>query len=98
MRFPPPDKSAVRKMKESCKEQDALYKIIGDTNDVIKMTMHRLSDKCVKPKNDEEEEAIAKAITCALKRVNTMYRMQCYIECLTVIQKYQEVTEVVINP
>lgn len=90
---PPPDKSAVRKMKESYKEQDALYKIIGDTNDVIKMTMNRLSDTCSKPTNkrDEEEEIIAKAISYALKRVDMMYRMQCYIECLTVIhQKYQK--------
>lgn len=92
---PPPDKSAVRKMKESSKEQDALYKVIGDTNDVIKMTMNRLSNTCSKPKSDEEEEVIAKAVSYALKRVDMMYRMQCYIECLTVIQKYQNMTTAV---
>lgn len=91
---PPPDKSAVRKKKEFCKEQDALYKIIGDTNNVITMTMNRLADKCSQSTNEsnEEEEIMAKAISYALKKVDMIYKMQCYIKCLTVIETYQNMT------
>lgn len=91
---PPPDKSVLRKIKDCSKEQDAIYKVIGDTNDVLKNAVTLLSDKPAKSTN--EEDVMIKSITCALKKVDIQFSMQCHIDCLKCIQKYQNV-EVVFN-
>lgn len=94
---PPADRSATRKMKESRKEQKELSKMIGNTTENINMLIHNLSDKHSQPDvsdDNEEEAAMAKAIIYALRRVNSKYKIQCYIECLSVVDKFQNLTAV----
>ncbi|EFN68595.1 hypothetical protein EAG_00538, partial [Camponotus floridanus] len=88
---PPPDQFASRK--RSYKEQEQLSLMIGNTNEAINKLVHNLSKKCSQPvtddKEDGEEAAIAKAFLYALKKVNSKYKMQCYVECLSVLDIYQ---------
>lgn len=42
--------------------------------------------------NNEEEEGMAKALIYGLRRVNVLYKLQCYMECLSVLDKYQKLT------
>lgn len=46
--------------------------------------------------NDDggEEAAMAKALLYALKRVNSKYKIQCYMQCLSVVDKFQNLVEV----
>jgi len=90
------DQSATRRLKESNKEQEQLSKIIGNTTEAINILMHNLSEKRSQPVSDDngEEEAMAKALIYAMKRVNSKYKIQCYMECLSVLDKYQNLTAV----
>jgi len=90
------DQSASRRLKESNKEQEQLFKIIGNTTEAINILMHNLSEKRSQPVGDDngEEEAMAKALIYAMKRVNSKYKIQCYMECLSVLDKYQNLTAV----
>ncbi|KAM0734105.1 hypothetical protein ACS0PU_012470 [Formica fusca] len=93
---PPPDQSATRRLKESHKEQEQLSKMIGNTTETINMLMHNLTEKRSQPVSDDngEEAAMAKALIYALRRVSSKYKIQCYIKCLSVLDKYQNLTTV----
>ncbi|KYN02022.1 hypothetical protein ALC62_07174 [Cyphomyrmex costatus] len=90
---PPPDQSATRKMKESQKNQEQLSKMICNTTENISKLMHNLTEKRSQAISDDgEEAAMAKALIYALKRVNSKYKIQCYMECLSIIDKYHNMT------
>lgn len=93
---PPPDQFATQRIKESHKEQEQLSKMIGNTTETINMLMHNLAEKRSQPvSNDNEEEAsMAKTLIYALRKVNSKYKIQCYMECLSVLDKYQNMTTV----
>lgn len=78
-------------MKESDKEQEQLYKMIGNTSESINALMNNLAEKRSQlVSNDNGEEAsMAKTLIYALKKVNSKYKIQCYMECLSILDKYQ---------
>ncbi|KAL6420791.1 hypothetical protein ACFW04_013766 [Cataglyphis niger] len=78
----------------SSQEQKQLSKMIGNTTETINILMHSLIEKRSHPvSNDNEEEAaMVKAIIYALRRVNFKYKIQCYMECLSILDKYQNLT------
>ncbi|XP_018307740.1 transcription factor Adf-1-like [Mycetomoellerius zeteki] len=92
---PPPDPFAVRKMKESQTNQEQLSKMIYEysTSENINKFMYNLTEKRSQAvSGDGEEAAMAKTLICALKRVNSKYKIQCYTECLFIIDKYHNMT------
>lgn len=88
---PPYDQFANRNLKKSYKEQEQLSQMIGNTTEVINKLMHNLSEKqsVNENKEDGEETAMSKAFLYALKRIHSKYKIQCYVECLSVLDRYQ---------
>ncbi|KAL6418270.1 hypothetical protein ACFW04_012234 [Cataglyphis niger] len=67
---------------------EQLSKMIGNMTEAINMLTHSLTEKRSQPVSDdnEEEAAMAKTIIYVLKRVNFKYKIQCYIECLSILE------------
>ena len=90
---PPPDEFANRRLNKSYKEQEQLSQMIGNTTEILNKLVHNLSEKHSQPisenKEDTEEAAMSKTFLHALKRVHSKYKIQCYMECLSVLDKYQ---------
>ncbi|XP_018369314.1 PREDICTED: transcription factor Adf-1-like [Trachymyrmex cornetzi] len=90
---PPPDQFAAKKMKGSQRNEEQLSEIICSTTKNINKFMHNLTEKRSQAVNDDgEEAAMAKTLIYALKRVNSKYKIQCYMECLSIIDKYHNMT------
>lgn len=65
--------------------------MIGNTTDAINTLVYNYKDKHSQSVSDdnEEEATMAKTLTFVLKRVPSKYKIQCFTECLSVIDKFQ---------
>lgn len=88
---PPPDQYVTKRLNESQKEQEQLSKMIGKTTEAISTLVDNLTKKSQFTVSDdnEEEATMAKTFVFALKRVPSKYKTQCYMQCLSVIDKCQ---------